>query len=333
MHREIDRVIVESSIVFVSIFATIGLLIGASQSQFKTTYVYLGYMLYYSFPFILSCSFGVMAMLSASENSLATRVISRIGVTFFITGLIMLILLASSAAQTSLLPTTFLFFLPYVSVPIIEFFVFFIIFAVSVLLESAISEYRRLWRFRNWILSVSSLFFIIALLIMMTFGTTQTTHIVPSNTALLVGAPNYPINASNFTLGASDQILVTMQTIENGYFNYVFLDESNYLLYNDSSTRSRASVLKSDSFVSNTSFTAVAGASSNYYLVLQSSSFAGTNVTYSATIFSTDSSVEVYALFVSVGFLSLSIAALASKPSFYGIALTLPKDKQRRRSW
>lgn len=334
MHIEINRIVVESSIVFVSIFATIGLLIGASQNQFKTTYVYLGYMLYYSLPFILSCSFGVMAMLSASENSLATRAISRIGVTFFITGLIMLIFLASSAAQTSLLPTTFLFFMSYASIPIIEFIVFSIIFVFSVLMEQAISNNKRLWRLRNWILAVSSVFFIVMLVIMMTFGTTQTIHIVPSNTVSLVGAPDYPINNVNFTLDASDQILITMNSPQNDYFNYYFLDKSNFLLYNDSSTRAEASVIKSESYVSNTSFTVVAGASSNYYLVLQSGYFLGTNVTYSAQIIKTNSLTEVDALFVSVVLLSFLIAVLASKPSFYSIALTLSHDKQRRsRAW
>jgi hypothetical protein len=331
VQRDINRIIVESSIVFVSIFATIGLLIGATTGQFKTSYFYLGYMLYYSFPFILSCIFGVMAMLSTSENSLVVKVISRFGVSFFITGLIMLLFLASSAAQTSLLPTTFFFILSYASIPILEFFVFFIIFALSVLLERAISWSRRAWHFRNWILSGSSVLFIIALIIMMAFGTTQTTHVFPSSTVLLGGSPNYPLNASNFSLSASDQILVTMQGFGNGYFNYAFLDESNYLLYNDSSTRLKASVLSSNSFVSNASFTAVASSSSTYYLVLQSSYFAGTNVTYSAEIIKTDSSVEGDALFAAAIFSSSTIAALISTPSFYGTALTLSHDKQRRR--
>jgi hypothetical protein len=98
MHREATKLIVESSIVFVSIFATIGLLLGAATNEFKSSYVYLGYMLYYSLPFILACAFGVVSITSERANLTASEMNSKFGIAFFLTGLVMLAFLASSAA-------------------------------------------------------------------------------------------------------------------------------------------------------------------------------------------------------------------------------------------
>lgn len=327
MSREINRLIVESSIVFVSIFSTIGLLIGASTNEFKASYIYLGYMLYYSLPFILACSFGIVSILSEGENRLASEIISICGIAFFMTGLAMLVFLASSATQTSLLPTTFMFLMPYYSVPFLEFIVFAIILAITCVVSFVMSGFRRVWRFRNWLLAIFMVLFVVGIIIMTMCGVTQTTYIAKSETVSLIGSPDYPLKSINVTLDMADQVLVKIKSAENQYLSYVFLDRSNYELYSSSETRPSAIPIKSDFFGSDFSFTAVAQASSEYYLVMKSEYALGNNVSYSIQVFSTDNSLQIKAFMGSIVSLSVLLATSISKPRFRARALVLSRQR------
>jgi hypothetical protein len=330
--QDVNKTIVESSIVFVSIFATIGLLIGASSSQFKTTYVYLGYMLIYSLPFILSCSFGLVSMVSADEDSPIARVMALTGITFFVTGLLMLVFLADSAASTSVLPTSFVFFAPYNSLPVLEVYIFVISLGFLFLGLSAISEFKSVWRKRNWITSFSAMLFIMSILVMMVIGVTQTSRIAASGTIFLAGNPSYPMENVSFPLVTTDQIQVRMNSDQNADFSYVFLDQINYLLYNDPSSRLSAIPLDSGDFAENYSFAQVITASSDYYLVLRTR-FIDNNVTFSVQVVSTNSSLQVDALFFSAAFISTLIGSSMARPNFYQRALALSKDKNSRWKW
>jgi hypothetical protein len=330
--QDVNKVIVESSIVFVSIFATIGLLIGASASQFKTTYVYLGYMLIYALPFILACSFGLVAMISADEDSPIARVMTLTGITFFVTGLLMLVFLADSAASTSVLPTSFVFFVPYYSLPVLEVYVFIISLVVLLLGLLTISEFRRVWRLRNWITSFFAMLFIISILVMMASGVTQTSRIATSGTIFLAGSPSYPMENVSFPLVTTDQIQVRMNSDQNADFSYIFLDQIDYLLYNNPSSRLSANILDSGYYAENYSFTQVITASSDYYLVLMSQSI-DNNVTFSVQVVSTNSSLLVDALFFSAAFISTLIASSMARPNFSQRALTLSEDKKSRWKW
>jgi hypothetical protein len=330
VNKEINRLIIESSIVFVSIFATIGLLIGVSANQFKTTYIYFGYMLYYALPFMLSCSFGIVSMLFGDENRKASDLMSIIGVSWFVTGLSTLVFLASSATQTSQLPTTFTFLLPYPSVPFLEFVVFSIIFGVMTAGGLLISASKRVFGRRDWLLGISSVIFIIGIVIMMMFGVRQTSYFAGSNVVFLAGASSqYPFRAVNFTLDSSDQAFVQMHSLDNESLSYDFFDEGNYRLYNDSSTRISANPINWGNYGNDFSFTVTATASSNYYLVMKSEYFLGTNVTYSIKVFKIDNSVEVAFLFVSVASLSVLLATSISKAKFNYRALVIDRSIKR----
>jgi hypothetical protein len=132
MTEKISRITIEASIVFVSIFTTLSLLFGAVSNEFKSTYFYLGYMLYYSLPFILACFFGIMSIIPERVDRKIAEVIEKFQIAFFLTGLMMTVWLATSAAQTALLPTVYVFSIPYFALPYLEFFVF-ALFSISLL--------------------------------------------------------------------------------------------------------------------------------------------------------------------------------------------------------
>jgi hypothetical protein len=329
--EDVNKTIVESSIVFVSIFATIGLLIGASSSQFKTTYVYLGYMLVYSLPFILACSFCIVSMLSDDENSGIARVISLIGVTFFITGLIMLAFLASSAVQTSMLPMNYVFLLPSSSLTTVEIYLFVMIVGFSFVGLASFSKFKRLWKVRNWISSISATLFIIIIGFMMVSGVRQLSFVAASGTASLSGGPNYSTYNTSFYLQTTDQLQVRMNSSENFGFGYTLLDESNYLLYSNSSASSLTVPLQSGFYSSNYSFPEVISASSNYYLILLGETLS-TNVTFSVLVTRTDNSYQVDALVLSSPFVSLLIATIMARPQFSKKTLNLfGKERKKRK--
>lgn len=62
------KIIINSSLVLVSVFATIGLLLGAATEEFKLTYVYLGYMLYYSIPFIIAAFWAIISNMANQKK-------------------------------------------------------------------------------------------------------------------------------------------------------------------------------------------------------------------------------------------------------------------------
>ena len=112
---EIEKIIIESSILLVSIFSTVGLLMGGLTQQFKYAYYYLGYMLYYSFPFILACFWATVSYVTSFQTGERTygRLARNLAISFYISGFIMILLLASVVAQTKVLPENFLFFPEY----------------------------------------------------------------------------------------------------------------------------------------------------------------------------------------------------------------------------
>jgi hypothetical protein len=120
----VNQVIIEASIVFISIFTTLSLLFGAISSDFKSVYSYLGYMLYYSLPFILACFFGIISSIIEQSDLKFTKLLVEIEVAFFLTGLMMVIFLATSAAESVLLPLVYVISVPFFGLVFLEFFIF-----------------------------------------------------------------------------------------------------------------------------------------------------------------------------------------------------------------
>jgi len=314
MHSRLSRLIAEISIVFVSIFVTIGLLIGASTNEIKTTYIFLGYMLYYSLPFILACCFSIVSLLSEEVYSAGSEAAALLGNTFFITGLAMIMFLAGLGAQTSLLPAGFTYLAPYSSVPYIEFLVFVVVLAtVAIGSQRVIPNSRRLRNNRKWLFSVFSVLFIVGIVFMLMFGVRQIGQAFESNLVILDGLPNYPLRSINITLETMDQIMVKTNSSESQYFSYVFVDFPNYELYQNYSTRLSAKVMEYDNYRLSSSFTAVIEASGIYYLVMKSENFLGSNVTYSIEVSRPDNSLLVFLFFGSTFSLSVIIATVSAR--------------------
>lgn len=314
MYSRLNRLIVESSVLFVSIFATIGLLIGATSNEVKTTFVYLGYMLYYSLPFILASCFSIVSILSEDDYPDASEGASVLGTAFFITGLAMLTFLASLAAQTSLLPTTYAYLAPYPAVPFAEFMTFVIVLMTIVIgSRIVIPKLRLLRRNRNWLFAIFSALFVLTIVIMSMFGVQLIRQTAKSEFISLSGSPDYSYTSVNMPLEMVDQVVVRVNSSENRYFSYVFVDAVNYELYKNDSTRLDARPIKYDNYRSDSSFTTVIEASGVYYLMIKSEYFLGTNVTYSLEVFRPDNSVLVVAFFGSAFCFSVVVATVSSK--------------------
>jgi len=130
------RIIINASILFVSVFTTLSLLFSVTSTQFKSVYFYLGYMLYFAFPFILACFFGIVFLIIKKDSRAMAKIIGQFQIAFFLTGLMMIIWLATSAAQTIILPTVYVFYMPYFSIPLLEFVVF-AVFSMALLVSTA----------------------------------------------------------------------------------------------------------------------------------------------------------------------------------------------------
>jgi hypothetical protein len=294
-----NRVIVESSIVFVSIFSTIGLLIGATTEEFKMAYFYLGYMLYYSLPFIIAAFWAVVSMICANQRRKEAAVSSYLAVILFTTGLMMLIYLASLATQTILLPTSFMFLTAYQPLAFLEFFVAIIFITVSFFVVFCLSKLKFLSKNRHILFAFVAMALLGGVTIMMMFGVRQTNYLAESGSVFLSGEPDFQSKDIMVALRTADQIVVEVNSLDEHYMSYAFLDEGNYHQYINLTTRANARTIKED-FGLKLPFQLTIDVSGKYYLVMKSEYFNGTNATYSITVYQTDSAVLTNAFFLTI---------------------------------
>jgi hypothetical protein len=298
---KINGTIIESSLIFITIFATVGLLFGGITQQFKTTYFYFGYMLYYSLPFIFAAFLSTVSMIRYYSRRERARyeagIVTFLAVCFFFTGFMMLVLLASSATQTVMLPSQFLFLTTYQSLSSLELVAFVILASISFLIFLAASGRNKRWRL--WALALSLVIFVSAIFTMTMFGVRQMSYIAASGSMILEGAPDYEIVSVPLDLIQADQIYVEMKVSDGNSFSYAFLDTKNHALYANITTRSEAQIIKYG-FGSDLNFQAVVEFSAVHYLSMKSEFFLGTNVTYSVTTYRTDTIVLGYA-FIAAG--------------------------------
>lgn len=312
MPFDINRMIVESSIVFVSIFATIGLLIGATQEEVKWAFIYLGYMLYYSLPFILAAFWGTISILSHDSNRREAEVISKFAVVFFLTGLAMLAYLASAATQTALLPTHFVFLMAYQNVLLLELYVAGIFLLFPIITVWVLSKLKLSQKWRRMSMAIFLIVFLLGVWGMTVFGVNQRSYVAKTDSVFLSGEPDFELKSVNVTLETTDQVVVGIKTAQNRYSSCVFLDKTNYNLYTNSTTRADANTIGSD-FGSDISLRLTIEAPGEYYLIMKSEYFAGSNVTFSIQVYRTDASVLGYGFLISVFGASIVIGILASE--------------------
>jgi hypothetical protein len=283
---EINKTIIESSIILISIFATVGLLFGGITQQFKTTYVYFGYMLYYSLPFVVAAFLSTISAVCPNERKAEAGKISFVAVCFFLTGFVMLIFLASVAAQTVVLPSQFVFLMTYQNLSFLEGFAVFV-FVVFSYITVCLAERKLSERWRTPCLLVLLMFLIFCVFFMTTYGTNQKSYVADTGSIALSGQPDYKFYSVNVTLISADQIFVEIKSLEGYYFSYAFLDEKNNGLYINTTTRPSAIIIKQD-LGSNLSFQTTVESSGTYFLEIKSEYFLGTNITYSIIVYRTD---------------------------------------------
>ncbi len=322
MSTRVNRVLIESSIIFVSVFATLGLLFGTVNSDFKSNYFYLGYMLYFSLPFILSCFLGVVSLVTQQKNPKWSETISSFEVSFFLTGLMLLVLLATSAAQTSALPTTFTYVIPFPLIPILMLVLFFLFeMALSPLIVQTDSKAyqwlanlrvsRKLSKFfANWnrtsdlrllVALIGVILFVYGIVFMASIGVTQAKFVAKSDSVSLVYNQSNPasLKCENISLVTADQISVQIKGASSDqWLRYVFLDDNNYYTYMNLATTANAQIIKQD-MGSDLSFDTVITQTGEYWLILESRSVGGTNATYSVQVTRVDNSNEVKFFFIS----------------------------------
>jgi hypothetical protein len=89
------------------------------------------------------------------------------------------------------------------------------------------------------------------------------------------------------------------------------MDEQNYQLYQNSSTRLEAYTIMEHMDVTETSFSAVINSTGRYFLVMKSDAIAGTHVSYEVNAFRVDNSAMSITLFMMIVgvFLILSVSS------------------------
>ena len=310
---EINRMIVESSLLFISIFATIGLLIGGQNQQFKTLYYYLGYMLYYSIPFILAAFWGTISIFTYQREEPLSGIILYLPVVFFVSGLATLLLFASSAAQTILLPSQYLLFVGYQSLSFIEFIVAVFYFTIPLLINrNAMSLKKRIsHRTTRVVFAVLILTVTILVPVMTIYGVNQSISLNKFGNLSLKGDPDHKVESVDFDAGVSDQVLVLIKSINDQYLSYALLVEAKPGTPLNMTTREGAKTLRAD-FGKDISFQQIIDDSRKYFLAVKSESSTGTNATYSIQVFKTDTSILIYAFFALVISSSILLGILMS---------------------
>ena len=334
----ISQVIVEASILFVSVFTTLSLLFGATSTNFKFVYFSLGYMLYYSLPFIFSCFFGILTMII--NNVRLEKLLIPIQVAFFLSGLMTVIWLATSAVGSSMLPLDFINISPSIAIPAVEF-VIFGVFAMALYTptESEVGSptknqrllklVNELVKLRNWFIGKRGLKYLqrkkiskntkfrlsmmAAIILIFTFiggivfmsmiGFMPDNSIVESGSASLQFSS--PLNLtlchiSNVSLKMADQLSLKIVGENNSLLSYYFLDDTNYFIFSNPNATDLT-----PKFIHhvgrNLVFNTVINETGNYHLVLTGNTAEGNNASYSISVLKVNSSNQMYFLLLSTG--------------------------------
>jgi len=305
-----EHLIVESSVIVISIFSTVGLVIGTTSQQFKDVYSYFGYMMYFSFPFIFAAMLGMISI-AALENRIKGFV-SALSMSFFLTGFVVLFYLACISAQTVILPGGFVYFISLQNLAGIEVLVTILLFSAHIF-AIKIGSIRRVAKHKNKVQNLLLFLGFIGTLtgamFMSVYGVQKIQQLDETGTMLLEGAPSYKTQSVNFTLNIADEISFNLTSATDASFHYVFLDEQNYILYQNESTRFQATPIRGG-YRNQIFFTETTNNAGIYYLAMDNPNPLGANVTYEVTVYHFDNSKMMPALIVmSLGvFLFLLVA-------------------------
>lgn len=157
-NMSLEKLIIQTSILFVSISAVIGLTLGGLIQQYRIAYINLGKMLYYSFPFIIASLWAFLALAAQTKSPTGIDWIKKLAWAFYITGFIFIMKLASLASQTEVIPEGFILTMRPVDTILWE------IIAASILFVglSANGMQKRM-RKKRWIANVFTFAFILGI--------------------------------------------------------------------------------------------------------------------------------------------------------------------------
>lgn len=139
---------------------------------------------------------------------------------------------------------------------------------------------------------------IVSIFMMAISGINQTNSIVDSKRVSLGGIlAKYEPAVVNLTLNTADQIKVDATSVESKYFSCNFVDEKNYELFANITTRLSAKIIHNE-FGIGFSYQDVISNPGEYSLVFKSEDLAGTNVTYTIMVYHIDTTVLQVSFYV-----------------------------------
>jgi hypothetical protein len=296
----IERLKIESSVILLSIFTTVSLLFQATSQQFKEIYVLFGYMLYFSFPFIFTIILSVISL--TSEELKMKDIMNMFSNSFFLAGFIMLLYLACTAAQTSMLPGSFYYIIPAESVIFFEFLFVLILFgaqATAMLIKpNYVIKHKNRIQFSFFCIGI--ILFLIGI-VMISVGGVHRTEQQKANTLHIEGSPEYTTQYVNLTLNVTDQITVKITSLDGLTFHYFFMNEINFQLYQNKSTRISA-IPEKGGYTTDASFIYVVETEGTYFLALDTTEPLGVNIAYEIWIYHVNNSnMNFFLCFIAFG--------------------------------
>jgi hypothetical protein len=273
----VEKLIIHTSILFISISSVIGLSLGQITGQYRLAYVNLGKILYYSFPFIVATFWAFLSIIAEDHFTIRIDWVRKLAWSFYLTGFIFIMVLAALASQTEVVPEGFILMMGPMQIIIWEFVSAGIIFAG--LLKMRIR--RKRWTILATVAFCVGIF-------LMALGTFQTVSIERIGVAAL--EERYSFRAVDIKLEQAQQIFGKLESVNNeARFDYFFMDETEFNKVNLSGEFFTANSLAQNSFVTQDVFLKTVQNSSKYFLVIKNEYFLGNNVTYSLEVYTTES--------------------------------------------
>ncbi len=307
---QVNKIIIEASVLFATIFPSIGFLI-AGTNQVKDLYTNFGYMLYYSIPFILAILCATMAFLCPKQKKLIADIMSIFAITFFFSGLSILFLLAIRAAGSILLAGSFMFIAPYQRIASEEFFTMFLFTSITFLTVTILCLSSKLRKYRNALGIILILILVSAIFIAATAGIQTKSNTVSNKVQLDTTNQTMTINQ---TFQSADKITISASTNDTFCGLSLFSDQ-DYQTYQNIEFKENAHTIY-QAFGYTFSDQEVINYTDNYHIVFDGF---GNNATmnYTITTYSVNSSIALIGYYTAIisASIFLGIVVFETKPA------------------
>lgn len=287
----LEKLIIQTSILFVSVSSVIGLTLGGLIHDYRSAYVNLGKMLYYSFPFIIASFFALLAIVAEDQSTKTKVLIRKLAWAFYITGFIFIMWLAVLASRTELLPEGWIFMMGPTDIIILQ-----LISAGIIFLGFYIARNPSAFSSKKTLATLFTILLVLGVLLM-TSGTVQTSSVLKTDMISL--EQRFSNSTVSVELAQAQQVLVTLQSTDNqATFSYSFMSEGEYAKVNASGNVFLANSLAQGSFKNQDTFLTTVQTTVKYILFIQDDWFLGHNVTYSIKVYDTNATYSFVGLLV-----------------------------------